>query len=340
MIQTRLLEILNLLREARIGVIGDFCLDAYWQLDASPAELSLETGKPTHAVVQQRYSLGGAGNVVNNIHSLGVGQVQTYGIIADDLFGREMRREFEALQVKTSGLVIQNTDLQTPVYAKPYLGQEEQSRIDFGRFNSFSQESERQLISGLTEGIKTLDALVVNQQLPNGLFTSNVISILNSLAREHAEKVFLVDSRHRIRAFESMICKLNAIEAARLFGKTIERNDLATKDELLTYSRSLFEQFRKPVFITRSQLGALLFDGKNEVEIPAIQVAEPIDPVGAGDTVVAAMASALTAKASLLEAASLAMLAAAVTVRKLQQTGTATPAEILALASNLSSSPV
>ena len=59
--------ILDNIRNTRIGVIGDFCLDAYWETDNSRSELSVETGLPTRAVKTQRYSLGGAGNVASNL---------------------------------------------------------------------------------------------------------------------------------------------------------------------------------------------------------------------------------------------------------------------------------
>jgi len=65
-------------------------------------------------------------------------------------------------------------------------------------------------------------------------------------------------------------------------------------------------------------------------EIPGIQVLGKTDPVGAGDTVVSAITAALEVVKSFV-AARLANIAATVTVRKLQQTGTATPAEMLAI---------
>jgi len=52
----RLGEILSRFSKARIGVVGDYCLDAYWILHEGERELSVETGKPTHAVVRQRYT--------------------------------------------------------------------------------------------------------------------------------------------------------------------------------------------------------------------------------------------------------------------------------------------
>ena len=51
------------MENAKIAVFGDFCLDAYWDIDEESSELSLETGLPVRRVKTQRYSLGGAGCV-------------------------------------------------------------------------------------------------------------------------------------------------------------------------------------------------------------------------------------------------------------------------------------
>jgi sugar/nucleoside kinase (ribokinase family) len=101
-------------------------------------------------------------------------------------------------------------------------------------------------------------------------------------------------------------------------------------------ARAIFTQLptrsQRTVFITRSERGILLFDGRAFREIPGIQLLTKIDPVGAGDTTVSAIAAALASGASLEEAGILGTLASAVTVQKLQQTGTATPEELLEMA--------
>jgi len=315
-----------------VGIVGDFCIDAYWEIDTRAKEMSLETGKPTIAVRGQRYSLGGAGNVGTNLASLGVRRIFALGVTTDDLYGREMRRHMRTLKIHVGGLVGQNKGWETPVYAKPYRGSVEQNRIDFGRFNKLSRTSEKKLIATLRDEVSTVDAVIVNQQLPQSIFTRAVIRALNDLAEKHPKKIFLVDSRHRIPDFRSMICKLNAIEAAALFGKKVRQNELVSATQLCRYAEHFFKQFRKPVFITRGRLGLLLFDGSGAVEIPALRVAGAIDPVGAGDTVVATLAAALAAGATPVQAGELAMIAAAITVQKLRQTGTASPKEILNIA--------
>ncbi len=330
-----LTTILNLISCLSVGVVGDFCVDAYWEIDTGAEELSLETGKPTIAVKGQRHNLGGAGNVVTNLAALGVRRTFALGVTTDDVYGREMMRQMRSLKIHIGGFVGQDKGWQTPVYAKPYRGSVEQNRIDFGRFNKLSRTSEKKLIATLRDEVSKVDAVIVNQQLPKSIFTRAVIRALNDLAKTNPEKIFLVDSRHRISDFRSMICKLNAIEAAALFGKNVRHNELIGVTQLRRYAEHLFKQFRKPVFITRGRLGILLFDGNGALEIPALKVAGAIDAVGAGDTVVATLAAAFAAGATPVQAGKLAMIAAAITVRKLRQTGTASPKEILHITRNL-----
>jgi rfaE bifunctional protein kinase chain/domain len=328
----RLTELFHHIARITVGVIGDFCMDAYWDLDAYEPEISVETGKPTHAVTKQRYFLGGAGNVISNVVALGVRKAFAFGVRADDLFGREMIRQMDALKVDSTGLVRQPSEWDTPAYAKPYLGEEEQNRIDFGRLNKISQESADHLINALDASLSRLDALIINQQLPQSIYTSELIVTLNRLVEQFPARVVLLDSRNRSLEFHHTLYKVNAVEAARLFGKKATDNEDVPLKELQHYASQLFRRFERPVFITRSSLGILLFDGNEYSEIPAVKMQGATDTVGAGDTTLAAIACALAAGSSYAEAATLATYAAAVTVQKLRQTGTANPSEILEIA--------
>ena len=86
-------SLLKAIRGTTVTVFGDFCVDAYWSLDETETELSVETGLPIRRVVAQRYSLGGAGNVVANLADLGVGNVE-YRELA---MGHEVTEEALAL---------------------------------------------------------------------------------------------------------------------------------------------------------------------------------------------------------------------------------------------------
>ena len=84
----------------------------------------------------------------------------------------------------------------------------------------------------------------------------------------------------------------------------------------------------QPVFLTRGENGLLVADSTGVHNINGIQIIQATDPVGAGDTVVASLAAVLGGGGDAVTAGQIANLAASITVRKRQTTGTATPDEI------------
>jgi rfaE bifunctional protein kinase chain/domain len=318
------------IRRARIGVIGDFCLDVYWEIDESHVEISIETGLPTRAVRRQRYSLGGAGNVVNNLVVMGVGRVHSFGVIGDDLYGREMLRILKACGVETAGLVVQDHDWATPVYIKPIEGGQEQGRIDLGSANSLDREAGNGLLGALRAELNHLDLVIINEQLANGVHTDAIRSQLCSIIAESCVP-FLVDSRSYGDSFAGAMRKLSDSAAARLCGLPIEKVPVPPEIAFRA-AQILFRRWGKPVFLTQGPEGIVGHDTRGVFKVPAIATFGRIDPVGAGDSAVAGVAAALAAGRGCAEAAALGILAAGVTVRKLLTTGTASPEEILALA--------
>ncbi len=327
--RTRLEALLETIKTTRVAVMGDFCIDAYWILDPSGSEISLETGKPTQTIRTQRYGLGGAGNVVNNLVDLGIGQVYAVGVVGDDLYGREMKAMLAAIGVNVDGMVVQSDGWDTAVYGKPHVDREEQSRIDFGAFNAISPASEQQLIRNLETTLASAQAVILNQQIVRGINSDALIAELNRVIAAHPDRVFIVDSRHKSNQYEGAILKLNDVEAGRLVGVPREVGDVVLLEEVHEYVAKLHERTGRPVLVTRGGRGCVGYDGRQFCDVPGVQILTPVDPVGAGDAAVSAMAGALAGGATVGEAAELGNFAAAVTVRKLEQCGTATPAEII-----------
>lgn len=313
----------------RIAVLGDFCLDVYWPLDTESTELSVETGLPVRRVKAQRHSLGGAGNVVANLLDLGVRQVQAIGIVGKDLFGGELLRLLRELGVATESGMVTDERWQTMVYVKPCNGEVEESRIDFGAFNTLTSEMVDALIAALEKAAATNDVVILNQQVPAGVSNQEVIERINAAIAKYPKVHFVVDARHRPDLYRGAILKLNTREAARLLDQ--KQADSLSTDQVKDLARSISHKTGKPAFITRGEHGIVVADGETVHEVPGIQVVEKTDPVGAGDTVVATLAAVIGSGQLPLAAAQLANIAAMITARKLQMTGTATPAEILAV---------
>lgn len=318
----RIGKVLNGLQRLRIAVLGDFALDAYWYLDPGISETSLETGHPVHQVQTQTYTPGGAANVATNLRSLGVGQVHAVGLPGDDLFGTHLTDLLRQAGVQVDHFRPRQAGWQTAVFAKPHRDGIEGSRIDFGAFNELSRSVAQELAATTVALSQTCDAIILNQQLAKGILTADLVSHLQARLAGDACPI-IVDSRDRPGSIPFGVLKINESEARRRSGR--EDSDLASLVAVLQAER------QAAVFVTRGEHGMLCADGAAIHDLPGHPQSGPIDPVGAGDTAVAAIAAALASGAEPLVAAHFANAAAAVTVGKTGTTGTASPSEVLEL---------
>jgi rfaE bifunctional protein kinase chain/domain len=329
--RARLEQILAALPSRRVGIIGDFTLDAYWYADMARAELSREAPLYNRPVVRETYSPGGAANVAWNVASLAVGEAY-----ALTLFGEDWRGELLRAILRREGVCLDHALLRperiTPCYAKVILTahtlQQEDARLDFFNPARPGAEAEAALLRSLEALAPRLDALIVNDQLAEGLITPRVHRALLDLAAARPEMAFVVDSRSRIDRFPGMVLKPNDLEAAHaLFPAEVP--GAIPRDRLVEAARSWQEEGGRPIYITIGPEGCLVFSGGEVVHVPGVPLRQPVDPVGAGDTFISALAGCLAAGASPVEAGQVAVLASAVSVCKLHVTGTASPAEIL-----------
>jgi rfaE bifunctional protein kinase chain/domain len=317
--------------EARIAVLGDFCLDVYWAMDDARAEVSVETGLHTRPVHGQRCGLGGAGNVANNLVALGVGHVAALGVVGDDPFGHEMRRLLEARGVNCDGMLCQDAGWSTAVYIKPIRNGQEENRIDFGNYNELADETGSRLIACLRDRLDTLDAVIVNQQLRHGIHTPHVQALLNGIFRACGDKLFVVDSRDLAGTYVDAVLKVNDVEAANLCGKQRQAGDTLVFDEACEAAAQLYRERGKPVFVSRGPRGCIVADDRGLHTCAGLHIVNKVDPVGAGDSMTAGLTAALATGSAPESAAIFGNFVAGVTVQKLFQTGTASPEEVLAI---------
>ncbi|HAS81188.1 MAG TPA: carbohydrate kinase [Verrucomicrobia bacterium] len=312
-----------------IGVIGDFALDCYWQLDTAAELPSVETGKPTRPVSTQHYAAGAAGNVVADLAALGCGKISAFGVVGPDPWGNELRRWLDAHTVDTAGLLVQPQDWDTVAYVKPHIQGVEQNRFDFGDFNQLHADTTNRLIDSLSQTLPRLDALVINAQARAGLHHAHLRPRLAALIQSQPDRLFTIDTRDRLAMYSGGILKINDIEASRMC-------DLPTKPgiphaQACAAAARLFAERRHPVFVTCGPDGMVVCDAHGLSEIEGIRLQGPIDTTGAGDAAMAGITAALASRATPHQAAFIGNLAAAVCAGKLHQTGTASPSEILAL---------
>ncbi|HUX55566.1 MAG TPA: PfkB family carbohydrate kinase, partial [Bacteroidales bacterium] len=327
----KLQKILDDISNVKIAVVGDFCLDAYWFIDETMSEISVETNQATRPVAKQRYSLGGAGNVTNNLASMKIKDIRAFGVIGTDPFAAEMVRIMKESGIQSENLLIQEEQWETHTYAKPYIDDRELNRIDFGNYNHLSKETADRLIDNLIRETPEVDIVIINQQVPSGIHTEYFKKRLVEVMQQFSQQTFIVDSRSFNDYYQGAIRKMNDTEAARLCGLDKKPNEVVLFSEIVSSAKELYKRYHKPLFITRGNKGSLTINEIGISEIPGLMILSKVDTVGAGDSYLAGVASTLAAGYSMVEAAQVGSFVAGVTVQKLFQTGTATPGEILGI---------
>jgi len=320
-------DILLKIRNARIAVYGDFCLDAYLIMDPKGSETSVETGIKAEAVQRHYYSPGGASNIAANLAALNPAEIFSIGVLGNDIYGRELKLQLDALGIITSHLISQEREFDTYVFLKRIMNDEEGSRIDFGTNNKRNAETDDQLLKAIEYALTNYDILIFNQQVPESISNSRFIEEANMLFGKYDHKTVLLDSRHFTDRFKHVSRKVNEMEMTLLSGKDSDPNTPPSLNKVAEMAGDLYED--KPIFITCGERGIVSIDSKGTYHTPGIQLLNKLDTVGAGDTTLSALACCLATGLSTEESAYFANLAAAVTIQKLFTTGTANGNEIL-----------
>ena len=323
-------ELQDLLRNtgrARVGLIGDLCLDMYWLADMKLSELSRETPHYPLPVVEERMSPGGAGNVANNIAALKPAKLLVAGLVGNDWRGELLIRTMTEAGIDC-GCVIRDASRVTNTYIKPLRRGisdviYEDPRLDFESRFPISKETEAKLLAALETMAEQTDVICVSDQMKYGCITPAVRKRLSELGGQG--KTVIVDSRDHAEAYTNVTVKPNEIEASRSFGN----GSLMDLEALSSLASDISVRNGRTTLITLGEKGCFVADEKTVVRCPACPVEPPIDFCGAGDTFLSGYATLLAGGATPLQAAQIACLCSSVTIRKLGETGTATEAEIL-----------
>jgi rfaE bifunctional protein kinase chain/domain len=316
-------RIVRKFRDVEVGVLGDLILDELVRGEAT--RISPEAPVPVVLVPNERRPKGfpgGAGNVAANIASLG-GRAVVFGAIGPDAAGRRLRRLLAQRGIEASNVVAEPGRV-TPHKVRIAAHQQQLLRLDFERPHGISSKTARVLSLRLARRAARLDALIISDYL-KGCVTTELYSQVSALARARGIPV-LVDPKpeHSEICRGATVITPNLREAESMAGLPLsdERERRAGAPRLRdTLGCSA-------LVITRGGEGMTVVESDGRVhEIPSVP--RPVyDVTGAGDTVIAVLALASAAGATLREAAELANAAGGSVVLKFG-TATLTSAELL-----------
>jgi ADP-heptose synthase, bifunctional sugar kinase/adenylyltransferase len=173
----------------RILVVGDIMLDRFiW---GGVSRISPEAPVPVVVVERETFLLGGAANVVNNIHSLG-GKVSLCGVIGDDEIGQKIIQRLDEMGVERSGVAVE-PGRQTTVKTRIIAHHQQLVRIDRETTRPLRASALRNLSLALESNIRNFDGVILSDY-GKGLLSKGFIRQTIRIAKE-AEKFVMVDPK-------------------------------------------------------------------------------------------------------------------------------------------------
>jgi rfaE bifunctional protein kinase chain/domain len=309
----RLKRILSKFSKVKILVVGDIMMDRFiW---GKVSRISPEAPVPVVTVEKETFLLGGAANVMNNIHSLG-GKVSLCGVIGDDEMGQKIVNKLNEMGIGLKGIFVEE-GRQTTTKTRIIAHQQQVVRIDREATDDLKVPTLPNFAKFLRKNMENFDGIILSDY-GKGLLTKELIQATIRRARE-TKKFIMVDPKLKNFFYykRATVVTPNAAEASAASGILI--NDLSS---IKRAGKMVLKRLGcDALIITRGEDGIAIFEPhKKPVLVPTI-AKEVYDVTGAGDTVIGTMALALGAGARVIEAAKLANYAAGIVVGKI---GTAT----------------
>jgi len=300
-------NLISKMKPAPILVAGDVMVDEY--VVGEVERISPESPVPVLLAKDRHRRLGGAGNVVRNVVSMG-GTVALFATVGADAAGEWFKKHCAEIGVDTFWLKSERsrpTTIKTRVVAR----NQQIVRIDEEYVGQIPSDLEKNVLDDVRSVIPQVKAVIVSDY-GKGFLSDTILRNLFVTAR--SERVpSLVDpkgldfSRYRGATYVTP----NVREASLASGVEIKNTETLEKA-----GRILLEQTEaEAIIVTRGKDGITLVT-RNKVQDFPVKPVEIVDVTGAGDTVIATTALAVASGLSIEEAAQMANLAASLVVAR------------------------
>ncbi|HYM62984.1 MAG TPA: PfkB family carbohydrate kinase [Thermoanaerobaculia bacterium] len=316
----RLLEITEAMKGKLVVVFGDIVADRF--VYGTPKRISREAPVLILRQYREDVLLGGAGNAINNILSLG-GLPIPVSVLGTDAEGTKLVERMTEQGIDCSG-ILRAARYKTPTKVRilggmPHSTRQQIVRYDIEDLFEITEEESGRFAWLLRDQIAIAQAALISDY-GYGVVTPPLAANLTGFANG---KPVTLDSRYDLLRYPDVTAATpNEEEAAASTGIALVED---TNGENIAFAAQTLQQSLdcEAVLITRGSRGMALYerDARNPVLIPVYGTDQIADVTGAGDTVIATFTLALAAGASYPEAAKLANYAGGIVVMKM---GTAT----------------
>jgi rfaE bifunctional protein kinase chain/domain len=306
-------ELIARFSKVKILIIGDVMLDRYWW--GSVSRISPEAPVPVVQLEKTSLVPGGAANVAVNIAALGA-TPHLIGVVGDDDEGKFLSEILNKSNISPD-LLLKLEERPTTVKTRIVAHNQHVVRIDNEKTNFLQAEQEEALWLSIENKLNNVD-LVVISDYAKGLLSRSLLARLITSARKN-NKHILIDPKGKdyTKYAGATLLTPNRREAR----EACNFEDQQTIDDVATAGKTLISRINlQALLITQGEDGMTLFqDGEAPVHFPT-KARTVYDVTGAGDTVIAALAVAMAAGASLLQAAELSNISAGLVVEEVGTT--------------------
>ena len=314
-------------KHPRVLVIGDLMIDHYLWGDCK--RISPEAPVQVIDIESESSVLGGAGNVISNLKSLGA-KVYVIGIISDSEASHELRKLLTDIDVDTNFLITQKNRTISKK-SRIIASQQQVVRYDQESTEDINLKSQALLLNTFKKNIDNYEVILLSDY-GKGVLTQEITKSIITIANKHQKKVLVdpkgVDFSKYKGAYLLTPNQKEASEATQI--------NIKDKSSLIKTITKLKNDYDLDVsLITLSEDGIAIFD--NKFRIHPTNTREVFDVTGAGDTVLASLGFALACNLKIDHAIKFSNLAASVVVNKIGS-ATATLEEIIELESSLNKS--
>jgi rfaE bifunctional protein kinase chain/domain len=305
-------KIIHKCKGKKIIVWGDYILDEY--IYTTTKRVSREAPVVVTEFDSNEYYLGGAGNVIMNLHALGANPVPV-GFLGANTDSIIMRELLENKSISTEYLIPIDNYL-TPKKSRILSGGENTKkqqvlRIDTLNRVEINREAYKKVELALLDLLSTIDFVIISDYIHESVNSE----VYKTVRAKYSNKKIFIDSRNHLLEFENLtIATPNEPELKKLFPEKKFHNEqdfYDAGDELLKRLKA------EGIIIKRGNKGMIIFPKEgtpNEIKIHGSS--EIVDGTGAGDTVISVLSLALISGADFQSSSYLANIAAGKVVMK------------------------
>lgn len=306
--KNRIKKIIAQFQNKNILVVGDLILDRH--IFGKVSRISPEAPVPVVWAKKETFRAGGAANVAANLSSLGA-RVSLCGATGNDPHGNRLKSILKKEKIKTK-YIFENKKIKTTLKTRVIAHNQQVVRVDWESIRQHPKILTQSILQAIKKKIDDFDALII-EDYGKGLINPLLVKKLVQLCRER-KKIITVDPKEDHFSYYQQVTALtpNLAEAESAAGMKAKN-----KTQIKKIGEKVLKKINpQMLLLTLGEKGMMLFEKEKTQSIPTAAM-EVYDVTGAGDTVISAFTLSLLGKASSLEAAQIANLAAGIAVKQL-----------------------